>query len=152
MVAQHCTLKQKKHGFSPSLTDGYAILMSSSKGSLRSHPRPIIPLCPSREEFFFPLVSSALKKKRLVAGYSSGEPAVHGCHCSRDIVLRMRDVMARQCVSVSVPLAVIYWLLVIHLPRACRGRTALRFLANSSHMCCVELALDRPLCTHLGFF
>ena len=27
------------------------------------------------------------------------------------------------------------------LPRACRGRTAVRFPANSSHMCCVELAL-----------
>ena len=39
---------------------------------------------------------------------------------------------------------------MIYLRRACRGRTALRFPANSSHMCCVELALDRLLCTHLG--
>ena len=39
---------------------------------------------------------------------------------------------------------------MIHLPRACRGRTAVRFPANSSHMCCVELALDKLLCTHLG--
>ena len=30
---------------------------------------------------------------------------------------------------------------MIRLPRACRGKTAVRFLANSSHMCCVELAL-----------
>ena len=30
---------------------------------------------------------------------------------------------------------------MIRLPRACRGRTAVRFPANSSHMCCVELAL-----------
>ena len=37
-----------------------------------------------------------------------------------------------------------------YLPRACRGRTAVRFPANSLHMCCVELALDRTLCTHLG--
>ena len=36
-----------------------------------------------------------------------------------------------------------------YLPRACRGRTAVRFPANSLHMCCVELALDRLLCTHL---
>ena len=27
---------------------------------------------------------------------------------------------------------------MIRLPRACRGRTAVRFPANSSHMCCVE--------------
>ena len=39
---------------------------------------------------------------------------------------------------------------MIRLPRACRGRTAVRFPANSSHMCCLELALDRQLCTHLG--
>ena len=30
---------------------------------------------------------------------------------------------------------------MIRLPRACRGRAAVRFPANSSHMCCVELAL-----------
>ena len=39
---------------------------------------------------------------------------------------------------------------MIRLPRAFRGRTAVRFPANSSHMCCLELALDRQLCTHLG--
>ena len=39
--------------------------------SLRSCPLPIIPRCLSREEFFFPLASSAFekKKKRLIAGY-----------------------------------------------------------------------------------
>ena len=30
---------------------------------------------------------------------------------------------------------------MIRLPRACRGRTAVWFPANSSHMCCVELAI-----------
>ena len=35
-------------------------------------------------------------------------------------------------------------------PRASRGRTAVRFPANSSQICCVELALDRQLCTHHG--
>ena len=30
---------------------------------------------------------------------------------------------------------------MIRLSRACRGRTAVWFPANSSHMCCVELAL-----------
>ena len=30
---------------------------------------------------------------------------------------------------------------MIRLPRACRGRTEVRLPANSSHMCCVELAL-----------
>ena len=34
--------------------------------------------------------------------------------------------------------------------RTCRGRTAVRFPANSSHMCCVELALKAVLCTCLG--
>ena len=29
---------------------------------------------------------------------------------------------------------------MIRLACACRGRTAVRFPANSSHMCCVELA------------
>ena len=39
---------------------------------------------------------------------------------------------------------------MIRLPHAYRGRTAVRFPANSSHICCVELALDRQLCTHHG--
>ena len=39
---------------------------------------------------------------------------------------------------------------VIHLPRAFRGRPAVSFPANSSHICCVELTLDRLHCTHLG--
>ena len=39
---------------------------------------------------------------------------------------------------------------LIHLPSACRGRTAVRFPATSSHMCCVELALKEVLCTRLG--
>ena len=30
---------------------------------------------------------------------------------------------------------------MIRLPHACHGRTAVRFPANISHMCCVELAL-----------
>ena len=30
---------------------------------------------------------------------------------------------------------------MIRLSRLCRGRTAVRLPANSSHMCCVELAL-----------
>ena len=30
---------------------------------------------------------------------------------------------------------------MIRLPGACRGRTAVRFPANSYHMCCVELAV-----------
>ena len=100
--------KTKKHGFCPSLTNGYAVLMSPSKGTLRSYPVPIIPLCLSREEFFFLSPRPLLKKKRLIAGYSKGETAVHGCHCSHDMAVRMRDVMARSWVSVSVPLAVIY--------------------------------------------
>ena len=39
---------------------------------------------------------------------------------------------------------------VIRLPRACHGRTVVWLQANSSHMCCLELALDRQLCTHFG--
>ena len=40
--------------------------------------------------------------------------------------------------------------LMIRLPLACRGRTAVRSSANSSHVCCVELALKGVLCTRLG--
>ena len=40
--------------------------------------------------------------------------------------------------------------LMIRLPLACRGRTAVRSPANSSHVCCVELALKGVLCTRLG--
>ena len=43
----------------------------------------------------FSLSPRPLLKKRLIAGYSKGETAVHGCHCSRDMAVRMRDVMAR---------------------------------------------------------
>ena len=39
---------------------------------------------------------------------------------------------------------------MVRLPRACRGRTALRFPANSSDMCRVQLAHKRVLCTRLG--
>ena len=41
---------------------------------------------------------------------------------------------------------------MIHLPRACRKRTALWFPANSSHMCCVELALKGNRLGRKGFF
>ena len=41
---------------------------------------------------------------------------------------------------------------MIHLPCTCRDRTAVCFPANSSHMCCVELVLDRLLCTHFGSY
>ena len=40
--------------------------------------------------------------------------------------------------------------MLIRLPSACHGRTAVQFPANSSHMCCVELALKGVLCTCLG--
>ena len=56
-------------GFLRSLTDGYAMLMSPSKG----------------------------------------ETAVHGCHCTSDMTVRMREVSARPGVGVCVPLALIYW-------------------------------------------
>ena len=52
----------------PSLADGYAMLMSPSKG----------------------------------------ETAAHGCHCPRDMAVRICEVMARPWVGVCVPLAVIY--------------------------------------------
>ena len=40
--------------------------------------------------------------------------------------------------------------LMIRLPLACRGRSAVRSPAKSSHVCCVELALKGVLCTRLG--
>ena len=39
---------------------------------------------------------------------------------------------------------------MIRPPRACRGRTTVRFPANSSHVCFVELALKGVLFTRLG--
>ena len=39
----------------------------------------------------------------------NSETAVHGCHCPRDMAVRMREVMARPLVGVCVPLASIYW-------------------------------------------
>ena len=67
-----------------------------------------------------------------------GKTAVHGFHCPCDMAVRMREseVMARPWVGVCVPLALVYWSLVIHPPRACRGRAAVRFPANSSHVLC----------------
>ena len=38
-----------------------------------------------------------------------GETTVHGCHCPRDMAVRMREVTARPWVGVCVPLALIYW-------------------------------------------
>ena len=35
---------------------------------------------------------------------SKGETAVHGCHCLRDMAVRIREVMAKPCVGVCVPL------------------------------------------------
>ena len=40
---------------------------------------------------------------------------------------------------------------MIRLPRTCRGRAAVRFPANSSHMCCVELELELELLDILLF-
>ena len=89
---------------------------------------------------------------------SKAETAVHGCHCPGDMAVRMRKVLARPwvCVRVCHLLSVLLHkftshtdrqLRLIHLPSACRGRTAVRFPATSSHMCCVKLALKGVLCT-----
>ena len=66
----------------------------------RSYPLLIIPLSLT-ERVFFLSSRPLLKRKRLIAGYSKVQTAVHGCHCSRDMAVRMRDVMARPWVSVS---------------------------------------------------
>ena len=87
-------------GFPHSLTDGYAMLMTPSKGVT----------------------------------------AVHGCHCPRDMAVRMREVMTRLWVGVCMPLALIYWQLIIHLP----VHVVVELLCGS-HVACVELALDRLL-------
>ena len=39
---------------------------------------------------------------------SKDETAVHGCHCPRDMSVRMREVMIRPWVGVCVSLALIY--------------------------------------------
>ena len=38
-------------------------------------------------------------------GLSKGETAVCGCHCPRDMIVRMREVLALPWVSACVPLA-----------------------------------------------
>ena len=40
--------------------------------------------------------------------------------------------------------------MLIRLPSACRGKTAVQFPASSSHVRCVELALKWLLCTRVG--
>ena len=40
-----------------------------------------------------------------LVGPSKGENAVCGCHCPRDMAVRMREVLARPWVGVCVPLA-----------------------------------------------
>jgi len=40
---------------------------------------------------------------------NKSETALHGCHCLCDMAVRMRGVMARPWVGLSVPLALIYW-------------------------------------------
>ena len=67
------------------------------------------------------------------------------------MAVRIREVMARPWIGVCVPLALIYWQLLIHLPRACHGRTAVLFPANSSPMSYVELALDEVTSAVRGF-
>ena len=86
-------------GLPHSLTDGYAMLMTPSKGVT----------------------------------------AVHGCHCPRDTAVHTRE-MARLWVGVCMPLALIYWQLIIHLP----VHVVVELLCGS-HVACVELALDRLL-------
>ena len=92
---------------------------------------------------------------------NKAKTAVHGCHCLGDMAVRMRKVLARPWVGVRVCHLLLLllhkftWhtdrqLRLIHLPSACRGGTAVRFPATSSHMCCVELALKGVLCTLLG--
>ena len=39
---------------------------------------------------------------------SKGKTAAHGCHCPRDMVVRIREVMAGPWVGVCVPVALIY--------------------------------------------
>ena len=41
----------------------------------------------------------------LLVGPNKGETAVCGCHCPRDMAVRMREVLARQWVGICVPLA-----------------------------------------------
>ena len=65
------------------------------------------------------------------------------------MAVRMRKVLARPWIGVRVCHLLLLllhkftWptdrqLRLIHLPSACRGRTAVRFPATSSHMCCVD--------------
>ena len=40
----------------------------------------------------------------MLIGPSKGETAVHGCHCPRDMAVRMREVMARPRLVYARPL------------------------------------------------
>ena len=54
-------------------------------------------------------LSTRVFPQSVTDGYAMGETAVHGCHCPRDMAVRVREVMARPWVGVCVPLALIYW-------------------------------------------
>ena len=40
---------------------------------------------------------------------NKGETAVHGCHCARNVAVRMREVLASSGVGACVPIALVYW-------------------------------------------
>ena len=54
------------------------------------------------------LTSSLTDGYAMLMSPRQGETAVHGCHCPRDMALRMREVMARPWIGVCVPLALIF--------------------------------------------
>ena len=59
--------------------------------------------------FYTSLAQSLTKGYARLMCSSNGETAVHGCHCPRNMAVRMREVMARLWAGVCVPLALIYW-------------------------------------------
>ena len=53
------------------------------------------------------LTSSLTDGYAMLMSPRQSETAVHGCHCPRDMAVRMREVMARPWIGVCVPLALI---------------------------------------------
>ena len=89
-------------------------------------------------------------KKELL--YEAGLLAHYCKHSVRDLKLKSRytnpppsqfvllDLLAHRSAK-----------MLIRLPSACRGKTAVQFPANSSHMCCVELALKHAVFITFAF-
>ena len=80
---------------------------NKSKGYTYTKPMIRLPrACRAKKGYFihgpFPVTDRRLC---MLMSSNKGKTAVRGCHCQRDVAVRMREVMARPWVGICVPLA-----------------------------------------------